>query len=648
MMLRIDERLPDSPLESEAVLHVRLHARRAVRRKTPEAPAALALLFGFTPTENSDWANAASASVPMQAGAEVAWRFRGSTEAIVALGHDAAHVEACRRWLATRKGRDNVFSKIEASDLATLLELSKARELAVATGMDSLGGRRYLPILIQGPTGSGKELLALALHELWKLSADKPDAPFKVVHVAGMSSDLINDELFGHFRGAFTGAIADRTGRLEEADGGTLLIDEVGDLPPEAQVRLLRFLQTQELSRIGSSAVKQLSVRVIAATWHDLEKSVAEGRFREDLLHRLRVGSGLRLPPLESREGFFEDLLPSMLKTRGHDAVPLITRSAQDALAEYRWPGNLRELAGVLDEVVALADGETIRLEHLPSHLQRRYLALPLHERVIGVLLDQIDGGGLPDELVSWRIEQLTQSFAIVAMPPANERLVAVGEFLALLDDNSDDHRRNVGEVQELLALDQRLRVASAVHDFWQNVLVCNLPGNVKRLVGVAVKSAESERAELRRQLASGERQASIDANPWLRLFQEIQDLPLLRGSDAHGLASAFVWGFNLLKLFAPPLVESVRADAAGGGFAQLRERFVRYVGESDEDSTNIDERAEFRTPAGKLTREEWEAISKYKTQRAAVDATGFDPKTITKYLRLHNIPNRWRVARER
>jgi DNA-binding NtrC family response regulator len=645
-MLRIDERLPDSPLHSEVVLHIRLHARRAVRRKTAEAPAALALLFGFG-KDDAEWARAANAPDPLQAGAALAQRLRGSAETVVALGHDASHVEHCKRWLATRKKQDDVFSEIEASDLATLLELSKARDLAVAKGVDARGVERYLPILIQGPTGTGKELLADALHRYWKVTTSRPKAPFEVVHVGGMSADMINDELFGHARGGFTGATAVRVGRLEAADGGTLLIDEVGDLPPEAQVRLLRFLQTQEVSRIGENKVRQLSVRVIAATWHDLDKNVADGKFREDLLHRLRVGAGLRLPPLASREGFFDELLPALLKKRGHRAVPLVTRSVRDALARYHWPGNLRELAGVLDEIVALAYEETIRLEHLPSHLQRAYLEMPLHERAIGFLLEEVDGGGLPDDHVSWRIDQITQSLASVPLPLANEQLATVGQFLTLLDDSSEEHRRNVAEVDELLRLDQQHRLAAAIHGFWQSVLPVEAPAGVKRLVREASKRAKADEAELQRQITSGQRQTSIEANPWLRLFREVHALPLLRGTNGGELAKAFVALFNVTKLVAPALIDTVRTDAVTGGFAQLRDRFMRFVRKPSDDETKIiDAPAEPRSPA-RLTRDEWVALSRsYTTQRAASDATGFDPKTISKYLQQHDIPNPWKAER--
>jgi transcriptional regulator with PAS, ATPase and Fis domain len=291
----------------------RRHARSSIRRRTATAGHDLALLFGLSGGADSEWHDAAQAADPLQAGAVLARRLRSSTDAVVPLGHDADHVEACRRWLATRKTSDDVFSAMEASDLATLLELSKARDIACARGVDASGKDRYLPVLIQGPTGSGKELLALAIHDLWKRGVKKPDAPFEVVHVGGMSADMVNDELFGHAPGAYTGARGERPGRLEAADGGTLLIDEVGDLPPEAQVRLLRFLQTQVISRIGENRARQLSVRVIAATWHDLEANVESGTFRRDLLHRLRVGAGLQLPPLAVRERFFDDALPALL-----------------------------------------------------------------------------------------------------------------------------------------------------------------------------------------------------------------------------------------------------------------------------------------------------------------------------------------------
>jgi hypothetical protein len=178
-------------------------------------------------------------------------------------------------------------------------------------------------------------------------------------------------------------------------------------------------------------------------------------------------------------------------------------------------------------------------------------------------------------------------------------------------------------------------------------VLSLEAPPNVKRLVREASKRAKADEAELQRQITSGQRQASIESNPWLRLFREIHALPLLRGANGGELAKAFVALFNVTKLVAPSLIDTVRSDAATGGFAQLRDRFMRFMRESsDDDPKIIDAPGESRSPA-KLTRDEWVTISQgYPTQRAASDATGFDPKTITKYLQQHDIPNPWKAER--
>lgn len=274
-LVRIDERLPEDARASEAVLHVRRHLRTGIRSQAATAPQDLAHLFGFARSDGRDahWIEAAAAADPLQAGAVLAAK-RRSTTGVVALGHELAHIEECRKWLLCRKSLDGAFEKFKASDLTTLLELSKARDAAAAHRIDDLGDKRFLPILIQGATGTGKELLAEGIHTIWRGVTGRRDAAFEVVQVAGMSPDMINDELFGHVRGAFTGAHHARAGRLEAADGGTLLIDEVGDLPREAQLRLLRFLQTHVLSRIGENKERRLSVRVIAATWHDLDADV--------------------------------------------------------------------------------------------------------------------------------------------------------------------------------------------------------------------------------------------------------------------------------------------------------------------------------------------------------------------------------------
>jgi DNA-binding NtrC family response regulator len=656
-LIRIDERLPELPLHSEVVLHLRRHLRAAIRERASSASADLAHLFGFARTEGSrkDWIAAACSPSPIQAGASVAAQRRTGKE-VVTLGYDNVHLLECKRWLADRKQMDDSFSRIKASDLATLLELSKARDIATARGVDDQRRERFLPVVIQGPTGTGKELLAQAIHALWTSALGRPDAPWQVIQVAGLPPEMINDELFGHVRGAYTGANELRVGRLEAADGGTLLIDEVGDLPRDAQLRLLRFLQTQTISRLGENTERQLSVRIIAATLHNLDEKAAAGSFREDLLHRLRVGDGLVLQPLQKREGFFDEVLPELFRARGHAAVPMIARSARDALAVHAWPGNLRELVGVLDEALAHGAQETIRLEHLPPRLQHQYLAQPLYERALGFLLDEVDGQGLSDGHIAWRISELTQSFERAPLPVPNEQLATVGQFLSLLDDSSPEHRLCVAEVQQLLGLEQVRERAAQIEAFWCRVLTVDLPPAVAPQVLEAAQVASEVRSKIGREIEAAKQAAHIESNPWLRLFQEIHGLPLLRGANAGELGKAFLAAFNFVKLFAPSFIDQLRDDARAGGFARIRERVIAVV--RDAKNEPIDrvlapgnvpsgDTPSTAIPPGRLSRSDWQDITRrFQTQRAAVDATGYDPKTIAKYLRKHRIPHPWKLNR--
>jgi DNA-binding NtrC family response regulator len=654
-MIRIDEQLPESALHSEVVLHVRRHLRTAIRTKASTAPADLAHLFGFARAEGSrpEWGEAARDPGPIQAGARVAAARRGGCS-VVTLGHDLAHVLECKHWLAERKQQGDAFTRIKASDLATLLELSKARELAAGRSVDEQGRERFLPVLILGPTGTGKELLAEAIHSLWKGSANRPNACFHVVQVAGMPPDVINDELFGHVRGAFTGAAAERIGRLEAADGGTLLIDEVGDLPREAQLRLLRFLQTQTVSRIGENTERPVSVRILAATWHDLDADVAAGRFREDLLHRLRVGSGLVLQPLSRREGFFDEVLPELLRARRHTATPMFTRSARDALAAHAWSGNLRELVGVLDAVLSCAAGETVRVEHLPAHIQRRYLALPLHERALGFLLDEVDGQPLSPGHVAWRIAELERCLEQVPLPPPNEQLAAVGQFLSLLDDSSEEHQQSVTEVQRLIDLDRKRRGTMEAAAFWRKLLGAGLPTSIAKQVEDMARAAGEKQRTIEGEISAIQQRGHVESNPWLSLLREIHALPLLKGANVGELGGTFLAVFSIVKLFAPHAIEQVRDDMRLGGFSRVRDRFLKSLREPEEEQPAlapppleippIAPSAHPRRP-GQLSRKEWQALARrYPTQRAAIEATGYDPKTIAKYLRKHRIPSPWRL----
>jgi len=203
-----------------------------------------------------------------------------------------------------------------------------------------------VPVLILGETGTGKELFAEAIRS----ASDRAEKPFIAVNCGAIAPELANSELFGHVKGAFTGAVSGRKGHFEEANGGTLFLDEVGDLPLETQVRLLRALQNKEITPVGQSKPIKFDVRIIAATHRDLATDVSQGRFREDLFHRLAVGI-LRLPPLRERTGDVELLLNTFLSQINADSKgkpeaqeKKLSIDARNILVAYPWPGNVREL----------------------------------------------------------------------------------------------------------------------------------------------------------------------------------------------------------------------------------------------------------------------------------------------------------------
>jgi two-component system response regulator AtoC len=231
------------------------------------------------------------------------------------------------------------------------------------TTLRSLEGT-VVPVIIEGESGTGKELVARAIHT----RSPRTGGPLVVVNCGAIPENLVEAELFGHMKGAFTGAHADRAGLLENADGGTLFLDELGELPLDAQAKLLRVLESGEVRRVGATQVKNVDVRVIAATNRDLKRAIAENAFREDLFYRLAVFR-LRLPPLRERPQDVPRLVAHLLSTLGRPDAALAP-STMPALVARRWPGNVRELRNVLERALALAGDAPIGPEHVAAEEQ--------------------------------------------------------------------------------------------------------------------------------------------------------------------------------------------------------------------------------------------------------------------------------------
>jgi nitrogen regulation protein NR(I) len=259
-------------------------------------------------------------------------------------------------------------------------------------------------VLIRGETGTGKELIARALYQ----HSDRANAPFIAINCAAIPETLLESELFGHERGAFTGAEARRIGRFEQADRGTILLDEIGDMTLGTQVKLLRLLQDKTLQRLGGKETIPVDVRVIAATHRDLEAAIRERQFREDLYYRLNVVA-VTLPPLRARREDIPELTRYFLRKHGAELGnpnPSVHPEAIDFLQAQSWPGNVRELENVVRKALLAAQGYTINLDHVRAALNKSPAAVYSAARPAGEYIDEV--------LAAARREELSDAYARV------------------------------------------------------------------------------------------------------------------------------------------------------------------------------------------------------------------------------------------
>lgn len=304
--------------------------------------------------------------------ASTAGAFRGGAHEFLSKPFDLDDAVA----LARRALPDAEPAALEAADAADAAQGEQAPQLvgdtpAMRALFRAIGKLAQAPlaVLVTGETGTGKELVASALHR----ESPRARAPFVALNTAAIPAELLESELFGHEAGAFTGAQRRHVGRFEQADGGTLFLDEIGDMPLALQTRLLRVLAQGEFFRVGGRELIRVDVRVVAATHQDLERLVAQGRFRADLLHRLDVVR-LQLPPLRERRDDIAQLAATFLASaaRKLDGTgKRLTAAALQALREHAWPGNVRELENVCWRLAALAAGDTIGAADVEMALNR-------------------------------------------------------------------------------------------------------------------------------------------------------------------------------------------------------------------------------------------------------------------------------------
>jgi DNA-binding NtrC family response regulator len=252
--------------------------------------------------------------------------------------------------------------------------VGRSQKLLHVLDMAARAAQSNSTVLIRGETGTGKELLAKAIHR----NSRRKDKPFVTINCGAIPKDLLESELFGYYKGSFTGAMANKEGKVEMADGGTLFLDEIGELPPELQVKILRLIQEGQIDKVGGTNAAEVDVRIIAATHRNLQSMIEDGTFRQDLYYRLAVIT-LELPSLRERVDDIPELVQNLfikIKTKQNRKELKLDSSLLKYFCGYPWPGNVRELENVLERLVVLTTGDEVQLGDLPDFLRAERSAL--------------------------------------------------------------------------------------------------------------------------------------------------------------------------------------------------------------------------------------------------------------------------------
>jgi two-component system response regulator HydG len=358
-----------------------LEVVRRLRAKDPEAAVLIVTAFGTIET----------AVTAIQEGALDFLTKPFSPEVLRTKVDKALEVVRLRRETgALREERRSLQEVVSGSFDPTGLVGSSPAMAALLVAVQRVAASETT-VLVEGESGTGKELVARALHD----QSPRREGPFVTVNCAALAEGLLESEMFGHERGSFTGAVRRKLGRFELADGGTIFLDEIGEMSMGLQTKLLRVLQQREFQRVGGEETLTVDVRIVAATNRKLEVEVQRGQFRQDLYYRLAIVP-LRLPPLRERPGDVKALAEHFVKkhsARVNRKVRGLSDAAFERLAGYGWPGNVRELENAIERALVFADGELIEPEHLPDFLVPSTGALPVvrGDRPLPDLLDDIE-----------------------------------------------------------------------------------------------------------------------------------------------------------------------------------------------------------------------------------------------------------------
>ncbi len=313
----------------------------------------------------------------------------------------------------------NLKSQLQEKHKITSI-ISQSPRMDEVLSIASRAAESNASILITGENGTGKEVLAKAVHYI----SPRKDEPFTAVNIPALSENLLESELFGHEKGSFTGADRMRKGRFEIASGGTIFLDEIGDIPPSMQVKLLRVLQEREIERVGGTEKIPVDVRIISATNRSLEQKIKEGTFREDLFYRLNIVT-IGIPPLRERR---EDILPlveSFIRKFGgqnNKTGMEISKEAVDSLLKYNFPGNVRELENIIERSVVLSRSSLITLNDLPMNVRG--------------FKEETSAGGVQTEILNDKIEALEKSMIYDALAKMNGNQTRAGKLLGITERN--------------------------------------------------------------------------------------------------------------------------------------------------------------------------------------------------------------------